>query len=143
MPPAMCSGYQKGRQKMLCCFSTASVGSRAQGKFDGKCVWCNPVELARRCADTRLRKLMVFNLVTLRSMDVSVFHAATKRLPLEWRGALGEEAQGRAGVAQLPTPQALPPGPAQEAPDAPTPIPPRRRPGRAAPGTPPLPKVFS
>ena len=91
MPSPVCTGFVNGESVVSCCFSTTVSGAKALGTFEGRCVWCNPSEMNRRCATQQLRKLLVHNLRILKSLNADVFAAACKRLPDEWRQRLVAE----------------------------------------------------
>ena len=85
IPAAMglrrCSGFaQDGGARVECCFNPRESGKKAQGKFEGKCMWCSPARLETVCMDARQRKLAARLLATLREQDVAVFDMATRRL---------------------------------------------------------------
>lgn len=67
----------------------------AQGRFDSKCVWCNPQELKRRCEEQRLRKLLAFNIVELHGMAPEIAQLALQRVPASWRDAVQEDVATR------------------------------------------------
>ena len=97
MAPRKCVGiYLVNGERMQCIFSINPETPRrpAHGSFDGRCVWCNPQELRRRCENQRLRKLLVYNLTCLRNVneDMDVFSLAGDRLPEPWKSRIIAEA---------------------------------------------------
>ena len=99
MAPRRCIGFQSGdpRVTVSCMFSTneGTPGVPAHGNFGGRCVWCNPEEIQRRCGNQRLRKLLVHSLRRLgeiNSVKSEVFATACARLPLEWAQEVREAA---------------------------------------------------
>ena len=81
MGPRGCSGFaQEDGPTEECCFNPRDGGKKAQGKFEGKCMWCSPARLETVCMDARQRKLAARLLATLREQDVAVFDMATRRL---------------------------------------------------------------
>ena len=95
MPIAKCSGYTTPTGTSFpCIFNPKVQFGPAQGKFDGKCCWCNHFELTRRCEDGRLKKLMVHQLKDLARMDHSIANAALYRLPEEHQDSMCYEIFG-------------------------------------------------
>ena len=54
----------------LCCFSLVKAGEASQGKYNGKCIWCDNEELSFKCEDKRTRKLLTFNLKMLTTINM-------------------------------------------------------------------------
>ncbi|CAE7255818.1 PIF1 [Symbiodinium sp. CCMP2592] len=105
MAPRRCSGFpQPDGSTVSCCFHPGAPGEAAQGKFDGRCVWCSPGELGRRLASPQLKKLLVYSLLQLQTAEAA-FRQAVNRIPEEHRqdilAALRErsEALGQDAVA--------------------------------------------
>ena len=93
MGPRKCQGFDDGDGNITpCVFSTnaQTAGSPAHGNFEGRCVWCNPAELQRRCGAQRLRKLLVCNLRRLYEInpDTEVMTMAASRLNDPWKHEL-------------------------------------------------------
>ena len=64
-----------------CCFNAWTAREAAQGKYDGKCLWCSPARLGEVCANQRLRGLLASALAGLWNLDVEVYELAVARLP--------------------------------------------------------------
>ena len=82
----------------------ASPGTPAHGQYVGRCVWCNPEEIQRRCGVQRLRKLLVYSLLRLReinSVESDIFEKACARLPQAWAQEIREAASPREPLAEL------------------------------------------
>ena len=73
MAPRRCSGYVEAGSVTVCRFNPWEAETKAQGKFDGKCVWCNPERMATVCATPRLRKLLAVNLRDLRRLQQDIY----------------------------------------------------------------------
>ena len=108
MAPRRCIGYTPSDNAVTvsCVFSMneGSPGTPAHGQYIGRCVWCNPEEIQRRCGVQRLRKLLVYSLQRLRkinSVESDIFEKACARLPLEWAQEIREAASPREPLAEL------------------------------------------
>ena len=91
MPHRACAGTKVNGEDVGCCFSTWTALEAAQGRYDGRCVWCNPTEIARRCGEKRLRKLLVTDLRKLWQLHPRSYDAALARLPEKWRTQFQEQ----------------------------------------------------
>eukprot|EP00972_Heterocapsa_arctica_P054444 8022108-Heterocapsa_arctica.AAC.1 len=54
-------------------------------KYEGRCVWCNPAELRRRCQDQRLCLLLASQLGLFFKANKDIYTAARDKIPAEWR----------------------------------------------------------
>ena len=80
MGPRRCSGFvQECGSVVECRFNPEEPGKRAQGKHEGKCMWCSHARLQEVCKDVRLRKLAARALASLFDQDKAVFDAAVAR----------------------------------------------------------------
>ena len=85
MGPRRCSGFDGPDATIRCFFHPRNPGSPAQGKFQGKCVWCNPTRMQIVCRDPRLRRLLPTMLSNLRNVNEDAFQKATLRIPAHCR----------------------------------------------------------
>ena len=108
MGPRRCKGYEGGGVVESCTLSTYAPGGKAQGKFDGCCVWCSTTELERRCADEHLRKLLVPMLKYYRQEHPPAWDAAISRLPPTLRAELVDAAGGEMAAPSTPVQAAMP-----------------------------------
>ena len=83
-----CSGFAEEDGTVVgCCFNHVHKGQQAQGKFQGKCMWCSPARLESVCQDVRKRKSAASLLVLLYDSDYSgAFSMAAERLSMHEGG---------------------------------------------------------
>ena len=102
-----------------CRFNPHEAGKKAQGKFEGRCMWCSPVRLATVCKDSRQQKLAASFLAILHDLDKDVFDVAVQRVSTHEGG---EEVAKRANAiladraGSLEQPPALAAAPPEEQP---------------------------
>ena len=82
-------------------------------RYDGRCVWCNPTEIARRCEQQRLRKLLVTELRKLSSLQPRAYDAALARVPEEWRAHFQAQRENAGQMAPGTPPAPPPPAPVE------------------------------
>ena len=88
MGPRRCSGFvQECGSVVECRFNPEEPGKSAQGKYEGKCMWCSRARLEKVCKDLRLRKLAARTLASLFDQDKALFDAAVARVSTNEDGA--------------------------------------------------------
>ena len=84
----MCYAYCSGTPQGACQFSMNTLGGKAQGRYGGKCVCCNPAELKRRCETPRLRKLLAYHLRMLRGLNSDIAQVAIEQVPANYQDTM-------------------------------------------------------
>ena len=104
MGPRKCIGFTvSSSESVQCCFNVNPLrpGTPAQGKFDERCLWCNPTEIERRCKDERLRKLLIYDLkklIVVNHGNADFLWLPLSRIPEPWRKVIRKAVNGSSRI---------------------------------------------